>query len=51
MNEPSRGTLRVPGAELHYEIRGEGPLLLMVPGGSGVGEPFDAVAERLAAER
>lgn len=49
MNEPSRGTLRVPGAELHDEVRGQGPLLLMVPGGSGVGDPFDAVSERPAA--
>ncbi|WP_067966367.1 alpha/beta fold hydrolase [Nocardiopsis trehalosi] len=25
-------TLQVPGADLHYEIRGTGPLLLMIPG-------------------
>jgi pimeloyl-ACP methyl ester carboxylesterase len=25
-------TLHVPGAELHYEVRGSGPLLLMIPG-------------------
>ncbi|GAA4601929.1 alpha/beta hydrolase [Actinoallomurus liliacearum] len=26
------GTLQVPGARLHYEVRGTGPLLLMIPG-------------------
>ncbi|TDQ46127.1 alpha/beta fold hydrolase [Actinorugispora endophytica] len=25
-------TLQVPGARLHYEVRGSGPLLLMIPG-------------------
>lgn len=49
MDQPSPGTLRVPGAALHYETRGDGPLLLMIPGGSGVAEPFDGMAERLAA--
>ncbi|MEW9533137.1 alpha/beta fold hydrolase [Microbispora sp. NPDC049125] len=28
-------TLRVPGARLHYEVRGTGPLLLMIPGAPG----------------
>ncbi|WP_370937027.1 alpha/beta fold hydrolase [Amycolatopsis sp. cg13] len=32
-------TLRVPGAELHYDVAGSGPLLLLVPGG-----PADATA-------
>ncbi|MDA2813884.1 alpha/beta hydrolase [Nocardiopsis sp. RSe5-2] len=50
MDEPSPDTLRVPGAALHYETRGEGPLLLVIPGGSGVAEPFDGLAERLAAQ-
>lgn len=26
------GTLQVPGASLHYEVQGTGPLLLMIPG-------------------
>ncbi|MFF3729163.1 hypothetical protein ACFYXM_02230 [Streptomyces sp. NPDC002476] len=28
------GLLWVPGATLYYEVRGRGPLLLMMPGGS-----------------
>lgn len=41
-------SLRVPGARIHHEVRGSGPLLLMVPGG-----PMDAgvladLARRLA---
>jgi hypothetical protein len=27
------GTLQVPGASLYYEVRGSGPVLLMIPGG------------------
>jgi pimeloyl-ACP methyl ester carboxylesterase len=30
-------TLQVPGASLYYEVRGSGPVLLMIPGG-----PMDA---------
>ncbi|WP_030268160.1 alpha/beta fold hydrolase [Streptomyces sp. NRRL B-24484] len=29
------GTLAVPGATLHHEVRGSGPFLLLVPGGAG----------------
>ncbi|WP_449064604.1 alpha/beta fold hydrolase [Planomonospora algeriensis] len=32
MNDVRIRTLQVPGANLHYEIRGAGPLLLMIPG-------------------
>ena len=42
-------TLRVPGADLYYELRGQGPLLALI--GSPMGtEPFRAVAELLAAD-
>ena len=34
-------TLQVPGANLYYEVRGSGPVLLMMPGG-----PADATAFR-----
>lgn len=34
-------TLKVPGASLYYEVRGSGPVLLMMPGG-----PADAGAFR-----
>jgi pimeloyl-ACP methyl ester carboxylesterase len=33
-------TLHVPGAQLWYEVSGSGPLLLLIPGGSGTGESF-----------
>ncbi|QKV96678.1 alpha/beta hydrolase [Streptomyces sp. NA02950] len=42
--EPTTGTLRVPGATLHYEVRGSGPVLLLIPGGSADAALFDAVA-------
>ncbi|MGW4893077.1 alpha/beta fold hydrolase [Kitasatospora sp. NPDC004240] len=47
---PTTGHLRVDGATLHYEVRGEGPLLLLIPGGTGGAAAFDAVADGLAAE-
>ncbi len=37
----SKETLDVPGASLYYEVRGSGPVLLMMPGG-----PADATAFR-----
>jgi len=43
------GNFEVPGARLHYETRGSGPLLLMVPGANGSADAFAAVAEYLAA--
>ncbi|MEU7579625.1 alpha/beta hydrolase [Streptomyces sp. NPDC041068] len=43
--------LTVPGATIHHEIRrGEGPVLLMLPGGGGDSAVFDGVADVLAAE-
>lgn len=50
MNAPTIGRLRVKGATLHYEVRGQGPLLLLIPGGTGGAASFDDVAEDLAAE-
>ncbi|MFB6808019.1 alpha/beta fold hydrolase [Streptomyces sp. NPDC056387] len=44
------GSLRVDGATLHYDVRGRGPLLLLIPGGSGGAASFDGVADDLAAE-
>jgi pimeloyl-ACP methyl ester carboxylesterase len=43
-------TLPVPGAALYYEVRGSGPVLLMIPGGPMDAGGFRAVAERLADE-
>lgn len=41
--------LDVPGAHLYYQTHGGGPLLIMVPGASGVSDSFRAVATHLAA--
>ncbi|MFD3662993.1 alpha/beta fold hydrolase [Streptomyces sp. NPDC058659] len=50
MTDPTLGTLRVHGATLHYEVRGQGPLLLLIPGGAGGAASFDGIADGLAAE-
>jgi acetyltransferase/esterase len=42
-------TLKVPGAQLSYEVIGSGPLLILIPGASGVGEVFHQVAHELSA--
>jgi acetyltransferase/esterase len=42
-------TLKVPGAQLSYEVEGSGPLLILIPGASGVGEVFRQVAHDLSA--
>ena len=39
MNQSRTDTLKVPGATLHYEVSGAGPVLLLIPGG-----PADAGA-------
>jgi pimeloyl-ACP methyl ester carboxylesterase len=41
-------TVEVDGAELWYEVRGSGPLLLMIPGGNADSELFGGVAPLLA---
>ncbi|MET9953178.1 alpha/beta hydrolase [Streptomyces sp. NPDC006339] len=43
------GRLAVPGATLHYETRGSGPVLLLIPGGAGDAGLFEGMAGRLAA--
>ncbi|MEV1020972.1 alpha/beta hydrolase [Streptomyces sp. NPDC050264] len=40
--------LRVPGATLHYETRGAGPALLLLPGAGGDAAVLDPVADALA---
>lgn len=49
MTAPTIGSLRVDGATLHYEVRGRGPLLLLIPGGTGGAASFDGIADDLAA--
>ena len=41
--------LEVPGARLYYETHGSGPLIVMVPGATGVADAFRMVTEYLAA--
>ncbi|NUW46975.1 alpha/beta fold hydrolase [Nonomuraea rhodomycinica] len=50
MTSPTIGSLRVDGATLRYEVRGSGPLLLLIPGGTGGAASFDGVADDLAAD-
>ncbi|WP_079198426.1 alpha/beta hydrolase [Streptomyces sp. CB03911] len=50
MTGPTVGTLRVPGATLHYEVRGHGPFLLLIPGGTGGAAAMAAIADGLAPE-
>ncbi|MGY3678263.1 alpha/beta fold hydrolase [Streptomyces sp. TE33382] len=50
MTDPTIGSLRVNGATLHYEVRGQGPLLLLIPGGAGGAASFDGIVDGLAAE-
>ncbi|MFH8375506.1 alpha/beta fold hydrolase [Streptomyces cyaneofuscatus] len=42
------GLLTVDGATLHHEVRGEGPLLVTMPGGSADAGIYDAIAADLA---
>ncbi|MFI6802334.1 alpha/beta fold hydrolase [Streptosporangium canum] len=48
MGATKADTLKVPGATLYYEIRGSGPLLLMIAGGPADASTFEGVAEALA---
>ena len=41
-------TLKVPGARIHYEARGSGPLLLMIPGGPTDAGVFADISRHLA---
>lgn len=41
--------LEVPGARLHYEAQGSGPVMLMVPGSNGAADVFRRVSEHLSA--
>ncbi|MFD7665989.1 alpha/beta hydrolase [Streptomyces sp. NPDC059788] len=50
MTGPTTGSLRVNGATLHYEVRGRGPLLLLIPGGAGGAASLAGIADGLAAE-
>jgi pimeloyl-ACP methyl ester carboxylesterase len=48
MNSIKEDYLKVPGASLYYEIRGSGPVLLMIPGGPTDATTFAGLAPRLS---
>jgi pimeloyl-ACP methyl ester carboxylesterase len=48
--ENQMSTLKVPAAQLSYEVSGSGPLLILIPGAAGVGEVFRQVANALIAQ-
>jgi pimeloyl-ACP methyl ester carboxylesterase len=48
MNPARSDTLTVPGASLYYEVRGAGPVLLMIPGGPADAGAFAGIAGLLA---
>jgi pimeloyl-ACP methyl ester carboxylesterase len=43
-------TLAVPGGSLYYEVRGSGPVLLLMPGGPADATTFRGMENRLASE-
>jgi pimeloyl-ACP methyl ester carboxylesterase len=43
-------TLKVPGASIYYEVRGSGPVLLMMPGGPADAGAFRRIAADLEAD-
>lgn len=47
MNTTISNTLRVPGATLSYQVRGEGPILLLLSGGGNDSHAFDVIARDL----
>lgn len=47
MNSVKYDTLRVPGAILAYEVRGNGPILLLISGGGNDARSFDSIVGRL----
>src|SRR5260221_8915988 len=44
------GPLKVPRARLYYEVRGAGPLLLLIPGGPADADTLAGLAESLAGD-
>ncbi|MFC8592721.1 alpha/beta fold hydrolase [Streptomyces atroolivaceus] len=49
MDPSTSGTLAVPGAEIYFEVRGEGPLLLLIGGGNSDAAVYKRLATVLAA--
>lgn len=49
MNSLHTGTIQVPGADLYYRWRGNGPWLLILHGGAADADAAEALTERLGA--
>src|SRR5712692_6397021 len=43
-------SLKVPGASIYYELRGSGPVLLMMPGGPADASAFRSIGGHLASD-
>ena len=50
MGDTKTGMLPIPGANIHYRVRGSGPMLLMLQGGDGDAEGMDGVADYLVVD-
>src|SRR5918995_6449518 len=48
MNQSRTDKLEVTGATLHYEVRGAGPVLLLIPGGPADAGAFDLIRGELS---
>ncbi|MEH7060733.1 alpha/beta hydrolase [Bacillus wiedmannii] len=48
MSVVKNGTLQVLGASIYYEVRGSGPILLLIHGGGGDADKFHNIADHLA---
>ncbi|MBD0422664.1 alpha/beta fold hydrolase [Streptomyces sp. TRM S81-3] len=51
MNPLDSGTLAVPGAKIYFEVRGEGPFLLLIGGGNSDAAVYKRLAAVLAQNR
>ena len=50
MTSVKRQALRVPGATLSYEVQGNGPLLLLIPGGGNDSHVYNGLVQHLASQ-
>lgn len=48
LEQVSSGNLKVEGAELYYETKGKGPVMLMIPGANGDHFIFNPIREKLS---
>ncbi|GII86595.1 alpha/beta hydrolase [Sphaerisporangium siamense] len=48
MPDPRTDNLHLPGADIYYQVRGQGPALLLIPGSNGDAGLYEALAGLLA---